>query len=137
MKEMEIQKREQDGVTVFDVKGEVDIYSGEELKQMLEEIADKEQKVLLNVSNIDYIDSFGLSLLISFRKKMGRQGKRFGICCPQSYVKRILNLTKLYDFLSVYESEEKALTAFCNSLEEEIQAEAEPTLSIQSDERRS
>ncbi|MDQ7821978.1 MAG: STAS domain-containing protein [Candidatus Eremiobacteraeota bacterium] len=131
---MEIQKREVLGIAILDLKGEVDIYSSEELKHLLEELSESRESLLLNVSNTDYIDSFGLSLLISFRKKMGKQGKRFGLCCPQSYVRRILNLTKLYDFLSVYESEEKAIEDISRS-KAAVAGELEPTISLQSDER--
>lgn len=134
MKEMEISTRDSKGINVVDICGEVDIYSGEELKQCLEGFANDDQPVLLNLSKTNYIDSFGLSLLISFRKKLGKQGKKFALCCPQSYVKRILNLTKLYEFLSVFENEESALSAFENS-SGEAGLELEPKISIQADER--
>lgn len=136
MKEMEINMRDLRGVNVLDISGEVDIYSGEELKNCLDELINDGQHVLLNISKTDYIDSFGLSLLISFRKKLGKLGRKFGLCCPQSYVKRILNLTKLYDFLSVYENEEMALAAFNTSTEEAFY-HMEPKISIKTDERRS
>ena len=135
VKELEIALRENGGVTVIDVSGEVDIYSGEELRQCIDEVAGDSQHVLLNISKTDYIDSFGLSLLISFRKKLGKLGKMFGLCNPQSYVRRILNLTKLYDFLSVFENEEKALAAFSNS-GNGVLSDQEPKISIQADERR-
>jgi anti-sigma B factor antagonist len=134
VKEMEISTRDSKGINVVDISGEVDIYSGEELKQCLEGFANDSQPVLLNLSKTNYIDSFGLSLLISFRKKLGKQGKKFALCCPQSYVKRILNLTKLYEFLSVFENEESALSAF-ESSSGEASLELEPKISIQADER--
>jgi anti-anti-sigma factor len=132
---MEINMREHRGINVLDICGEVDIYSGEELRQCLDDLAENERPVLLNIARTNYIDSFGLSLLISYRKKLGKLGRKFGLCCPQSYVKRILNLTKLYEFLSVYDSEEMALSSFNTSSEQSF-LEKEPTISIQSDERR-
>ena len=135
MKELEIALRERGGITVIDVSGEVDIYSGEELRHCVDEIANVSEYVLLNISKTDYIDSFGLSLLISFRKKLGKLGKTFGLCNPQSYVRRILNLTKLYDFLSVFENEEKALAAFSYS-GDGIPSDLAPKISVQADERR-
>lgn len=135
MKEMELHKRLVDRVVVLDIKGEVDIYSGEELKRRLDEHIPAAVHLLLNISEIDYIDSFGLSLLIAVKKRMSKERKRFGMCCPQSYVRRILNLTKLYDYLSVYENEEKAINAFGAEAGQE-DGELEPKLSISSDERR-
>lgn len=134
MKEMELQKRVINGVTILDVKGEVDIYSGEEMRKRIDELMPSLKHLLLNISEIDYIDSFGLSLLISLKKKMSKEGRSFALCCPQSYVRRILNLTKLYDYLAVYESEDKAVLA----IEAEVGnngKELEPKLSISSDER--
>jgi len=133
VKEMELQKRVINGVTILDVKGEVDIYSGEELRQRVDEYMSAAGHLLLNISEIDYIDSFGLSLLIAVKKKMSKEGKSFGLCCPQSYVRRILNLTKLYDYLSVYENEEKAVQAIEKG---NNGMELEPKLSIFTDERR-
>jgi anti-sigma B factor antagonist len=135
VKEMEISERERDGIIILDIKGEVDIYSGEDLRQRLEELSLTDRQILLNISNTDYIDSFGLSLLISFRKRMGKKGRHFGLCSPQSYVRRILNLTKLYDFLAVFENEEKAVQTFQNPQEESLFV-LEPRISVQSEERR-
>ncbi len=132
---MELQKRVIDGITILDIKGEVDIYSGEELRQKLDEFMLSAKNLIINISEIDYIDSFGLSLLIAVKKKMSKESKNFSLCCPQSYVRRILNLTKLYDFLAVYESEEKAVQAIDTGVKTQS-VELEPRLSISSDERR-
>ncbi len=134
MKELEITERESDGVTILEIKGEVDIYSGEALKDRLGGLAGC-QNLLLNIAGIDYIDSFGLSLLISYRKKMGKEGRKLGLCCPQSYVKRILNLTKLYDFLAVYDDEDAAIESFLKG-DGQIKLQMEPKVSSLSDERR-
>jgi anti-sigma B factor antagonist len=134
VKELDITEREREGVTILEVKGEVDIYSGEALKEKLEEMSEK-PCLLLNIAGIDYIDSYGLSLLISIRKKMGKLGRQIALCSPQSYVKRILNLTRLYDFLAVYDYEDEAIEAILKG-DGQFILESEPKVTIQSDERR-
>ena len=115
IKNMEIVKRNNDGIVILDVSGDLDIYSSIDLRKTLEELLPMERDILLNLSGNYYIDSSGLSVLIFFQKKMKERGKRFGVCCPQGYVKRIMLLTNTGTFLGVCESEEEAISNFRSS----------------------
>lgn len=109
---MVLVRREHNKVAILEVCGEVDIHSAKSLRMELEKLPCAEQNILLNLSQTYYIDSIGLSLLISFKKKQCKNGKQFGICSPQSYMKRILNLTRLTGALSIFENEYDAIQAF-------------------------
>ncbi|MHC9537979.1 MAG: STAS domain-containing protein [Vulcanimicrobiota bacterium] len=109
---MEIDRRTHNNITILDIHGDLDSSSELHICQRIEEGISAHQNILLNISDTDYIDSTGLSVLITSRKKLLAKGLEFFICCPQSYVKRIFKLTKLYDFLPVFDNEELALSAF-------------------------
>jgi len=109
---MEIDVRTQENINILSLHGDLDGKSETNLGQRIEEGISLHHNVLLNLSDTGYIDSAGLSILITSRKKLLAKGLELFICCPQSYVKRIFNLTKLCDFLPVFDNENLALSAF-------------------------
>ncbi len=74
--------RENNRVAILKVCGEVDIHSAKSLRKEFEKLLFAEKDILLDLSQTDYIDSIGLSLLISFQKRQCKNGNLFGICSP-------------------------------------------------------
>ncbi|MDQ7825106.1 MAG: STAS domain-containing protein [Candidatus Eremiobacteraeota bacterium] len=110
--EMMLAMRKHDKVIVLEIMGDVDIHSAKYLGRELEKLICKEKHILLNLLKTCYMDSIGLSLLIAFHKKQREKGNFFGLCSPQSSMKRMLSIAKLYGFLLIFENEVDALCAF-------------------------
>ena len=80
------------------------------LEQLLEEGV---KKILLNLSDMDYIDSNGLGELVQSLKTSKRYGASLRLLKPQDRVTKTLRLTNLLPmFGEVYDSESAALKAF-------------------------
>jgi anti-anti-sigma factor len=109
-------RRERDNVIILEIWGDVDIHSTKSLGRKLEELLSAEKHILLNLFQTSYIDTIGLSLLIDFKKRQREKGKFFDLCSPRSYMKKILDLVKLYEFLSIFENEGNALCAISEGL---------------------
>ncbi len=109
--DMTLARREHDRVIELEICGEVDIYSAKSLGRELENLACKKKHILLDLFQTYYIDSIGLSLFIAFHKKQWEKGKILGLCSPGDNMKRILNLTGLYGFLTIFENKGDALCA--------------------------
>lgn len=72
-------------------------------------------RLVIDMSNLDYIDSSGLSVLISARKQaMSYQGN-IVLLNPKSSVRALIELTRLHHIMDIYESEEQALESLCFS----------------------
>ncbi|MCW3171037.1 STAS domain-containing protein [Shewanella subflava] len=74
-------------------------------------------RLVIDMSNLEYIDSSGLSVLISARKQaMSYQGN-IVLLNPKSSVRALIELTRLHHIMDIYESEEHALESL-SSVEE-------------------
>lgn len=111
---MNIDVRKTKDVVIVDFKGRLAVGVGEEvLPQIIGEILDGgHKKILLNLSDMDYIDSNGLGELVQSLKTSKRYGASLRLLKPQDRVAKTLRLTNLLPLFSVYESESEALTAF-------------------------
>ena len=111
----------------FDVRNNGDViivdFSGrpavgvtdELLPQVINELLDEgHKKILLNLSDVDYIDSNGLGELVQGLRAAKRHGASLRLLNPQERVRKTLRLTHLLPMFDTHESEPDALTAFAS-----------------------
>ncbi|HEX8411996.1 MAG TPA: anti-sigma factor antagonist [Thermoanaerobaculia bacterium] len=111
---MDITTRNVEDVTIVDFKGRLAIgVSDSVLPKLIAEILnDGSKKILLNLSDMDYIDSNGLGELVQVARESKRNGASLRLLKPHDRVAKTLRLTNLLPMFTVYESEEDALKAF-------------------------
>jgi anti-sigma B factor antagonist len=111
---MDIAVRKAKDVTVVDFRGRLAIGVGDSvLPQIIGEILDSGgKKILLNLSEMDYIDSNGLGELVQAFRDSQRRGASLRLLKPQDRVTKTLRLTNLLPMFQVYESEDEAMKAF-------------------------
>jgi anti-sigma B factor antagonist len=111
---MDIAVRKSKDVTIVDFRGRLAIGVGDSvLPQIIAEILDSGgKKILLNLSEMDYIDSNGLGELVQAFRDSQRRGASLRLLKPQDRVTKTLRLTNLLPMFQVYESEYEAMTAF-------------------------
>ena len=110
-----IDKREVDGVVVVDLSGRITL--GEEssgkLRHEVRDILEAgNKKILLNLGDIDYIDSSGLGELVSSFSSASSQGATVKLLNLQKKVQDLLQITKLYTVFEVSNSEADAILSF-------------------------
>ncbi|MCU4157373.1 STAS domain-containing protein [Carboxylicivirga sp. A043] len=64
-------------------------------------------KMILNLSNISFIDSTGIGTLISALKTARQNGGTFQLCCIKAEVLSLLKLMKLDKVFDIFDSEEQ------------------------------
>ena len=111
---MDITTRKVGDVTIVDFVGRLAIgVSDSVLPSIIGEILeDGSKKILLNLSDMDYIDSNGLGELVQVFRESKRSGASLRLLKPHDRVAKTLRLTNLLPMFTVYESEEDALKAF-------------------------
>lgn len=114
MRPMDIAVRKNSDVTIVDFKGRLAVgVSDTLLPRVIDEIlGEGSKKILLNLSDMDYIDSNGLGELVQAYRESQRRGASLRLLKPQDRVQKTLRLTNLLPIFSVYDSEEEALQAF-------------------------
>ena len=111
---MDIAVRKTGDVTIVDFKGRLAIgVSDTILPRVVNEIlGEGGTKILLNLSDMDYIDSNGLGELVQAFRESKRNGASLRLLKPHDRVAKTLRLTNLLPMFTVYDSEEDALEAF-------------------------
>ncbi len=107
---MDIGFREVGEHKIIEVSGEVDLYNVSELKKALFSITDgKFLSVVVDMSNVNYMDSSGIGALVAGQKKMKAHNGKFALMNIHDDVLNILKLATLDKFFKIYESEDELL----------------------------
>ena len=75
---------------------------------MIDYINGGNMRIVLNLSNVDFIDSTGLGMIISTLKSLGRDGI-MTICCLSDIVKSLFSLTRMNRLFEISPSVEEAI----------------------------
>ncbi|WP_373500257.1 STAS domain-containing protein [Desulfococcus sp.] len=89
----------------------IDASAATEFKQKMSEWIDSgNRRIVLNLSEVDFIDSSGLGAIISGFKKIGNDG-RLVICAVRESVMSLFRLTRMNRVFDIFPSEDDALRA--------------------------
>lgn len=108
---MEISARRAGKITIFDISGHIDLATSPELrKALLLEIRDRRMaRVVVNLTDVQYMDSSGLASLIESFKASRQIGSRFVLFGLNTTLREVFHLSKLTTFFEICDSEEQAV----------------------------
>ncbi|MEV0123940.1 STAS domain-containing protein [Streptomyces sp. NPDC050703] len=90
-----------DHAIVVELHGEIDLVAYQRLFPLLDAVAaGPEEVVVIDLSEVDFFDCSGVSLLMRVHRRVTGRGGTLRIVCPQALTLRILRLTHLTDLLS-------------------------------------
>jgi anti-sigma B factor antagonist len=111
---LKITNRDVNGVSVVALDGRIVL--GKESSALLDRlkslIAKGEQKIVLNMDNIKYIDSAGLGTLIAAHYTAKTQGASLRLSHLGSKFQDVLQVTKLLEVFDVIDTETAAVASF-------------------------
>lgn len=108
---MEISTKYRGNVLVVTLKGELDHHTADGLRQVVEKELDKDiaQHLLLNLSQLKFMDSSGLGVILGRYRRLSAQGGKMATCSLHPHVERLYELAGLPKIIPVYPTEEAAL----------------------------
>lgn len=101
---------EQQGVTVIALKGEVDLDNSPAARKLLLESIDDANRVLVDLSDVTYIDSSGVASLVEALQVSKKNDTGFALAAASEPTRRVLELARLDKVFTIYETVEAALT---------------------------
>lgn len=106
--------RRLDDVVILDLSGRVTIGEGSvQLRDHIRQlIAGGETKFLLNLADVDYLDSSGLGQLVSAFTTIRGQGGSLKLLNLTARLQDLLQITKLLTVFETFNSETEALKSF-------------------------
>jgi anti-anti-sigma factor len=102
----------QPGATLVKLAGEHDLYSGEELRQSLEQSLAHCDHLIVDLSAAEFIDSTIVAVLIQTKKSATELDRKFNVVLGTApAVERILEVTGVIPLLGAVPTVERALSA--------------------------
>src|SRR5216684_3735417 len=101
-------------VTVVDLSGRITLGDGSALlrKTIRGLLEDQRKMIVLNLADVDYIDSSGIGELVSGFTAVKNQSGDLKLLHLTKKVKDLLQITKLYTVFDVFSEESQALKSF-------------------------
>ncbi len=101
-------------VIVIDASGRITLGEGAStFRDTIRDLASKEEKkLLLNLSEVTYIDSSGIGELVSGFTTVTNHGGQLKLLGLSKRVKDLLQITKLYTVFEVFDDEASAVRSF-------------------------
>ena len=111
---LSIDSREVAHVTILDVRGRIVL--GEEIHSLRDAvrnlIADGKKKIILNLADVDYIDSSGVGELVGAFTTVRNAGGELKLLNLTQKVHDVLHVTKLYTVFDIRDDEFTAVKSF-------------------------
>jgi anti-sigma B factor antagonist len=118
---VKLSTRQIDGVSLVDVSGRLTLGEGASaLRNTLSTMAAEGQdKILLNLEGLSYLDSSGIGTLVSSFDTISNRGGQLKLLHLTKRVRDLLVITKLYTVFEVYDDQATAFRGFARPLEAE------------------
>jgi anti-sigma B factor antagonist len=107
---MELKIRKNGETYIIDVNGEMDLYNSYKLKELVMKMLEKKVgRFIINLENVDYIDSSGIGALIYICSTIKKMNNKLAIANIHGSVKKVIELTKLMGYFPIAATIDEAL----------------------------
>jgi anti-anti-sigma factor len=108
---MRITVTEKTGTTVLRLNGNLDTTSAPELDEHLSRLTDMgARRLLIDLSEVDFVSSAGLGTLLSTAKALAPCGGTLNLCGPNEAVRQAFDACGFSRIFKVFENEQDALS---------------------------
>ena len=102
--------RKEKEVAVIDLKGEINAQADAALNTAYTQATSSGSKnVLLNFTQVDYINSTGIALIVGLLAQARKSGVKLLTCGLSEHYQEIFKITRLSDFMTIVPDEASAL----------------------------
>ena len=110
---MEITKRTVGDIQILDCKGKITLGEGTmTVRNTVRDILAENKKIVLNLGDVNYIDSSGIGELVSTYTTVTNGGGQLKLLNLTKKIQELLAITKLLTVFQVFEDEQAAIASF-------------------------
>ncbi|MDX9753519.1 MAG: STAS domain-containing protein [bacterium] len=107
---IQITKERKEQVLVFSIKGRLDAASSPIVEESLMDWIEKgENRIVGNLSELEYISSSGIRILLQAAKHLQKTQGKMALCGVRGHVKELLQLVELPRVIPAAETEEEGV----------------------------
>ena len=78
-------------------------------KRLMEEIENKQENIIIDLKNVDFISSYGIGMLLAFNEKLKERGGKLFLTSLTGNVGEIFTLSGIIDMFKVFKSADAAV----------------------------
>jgi anti-sigma B factor antagonist len=110
----DLQKRKKGDVVLLDLAGSLTVGANEQLFKdtVLELLNRKNNKILVNLKELEFMDSSGIGALVKSYTTVTQNGGRLKLLQPSKMVMQTLKITGLLGIFETFDDEAKAISSF-------------------------
>lgn len=110
---MEIKVKKESDVSILEIEGEIDVYYSSKLEEKVKNlIAQGERKVIIDMTEVSYMDSSGLGVLVGSLKNLKKSKGDMKIAGANKEIMNVFEITRLNTFFDMYKTVPEALAKF-------------------------
>ncbi|WP_417798668.1 STAS domain-containing protein [Terasakiella pusilla] len=107
---MNLSTREENGIVIFELDGEIDLETSPKLRQALLQQVNAGKSVCVGMQDVAYIDSSGIASLVEAYQTARRNSSGFGLACISDSAIRVLQLARLDKVFTIHDTIETAVS---------------------------
>ena len=97
---------------IISLDGEIDLHESPNVRETLRPLIDKKvPRIYVDMSEVTYVDSSGLAVLIDAMQRIANYGGKFGLIAIRPAVRTVLEIARLDQVFRVYPDRASALSA--------------------------
>jgi anti-sigma B factor antagonist len=102
-----------DDISVLSLTGSLDTNTSKEAEDQINKLLDEgTTKLLIDLTELDYISSSGLRILLSTSKKLKSSGREMRICGLNEIVNEVFEISGFTMIFKIFKTEEEAIASF-------------------------
>jgi len=106
-------EEKKDELDILKLEGRLDAASAKEIKSKINQLGkDNRIKIVMDLSEINFIDSTGLGCMVSCLRTVSKKGGDIKIAGLQAQVRAIFELTRLHRIFQIFDDTETAFRSF-------------------------
>ncbi|MCX6240880.1 MAG: STAS domain-containing protein [Bacteroidetes bacterium] len=110
---MELIEKNTEKCLIIGINGRLDTINYSILEKRLMELLDQNtNRILINCSQMDYVSSSGLRILLMALKRITMAKGKFALCSLQENIREIFEISGFTTIFEIYPNEEDALRVF-------------------------
>jgi anti-sigma B factor antagonist len=108
-----IQCAQIDQTLVVELQGKtLDAHTSKDFRREVQEQLDSHKQVVFDLSNLTFVDSSGLGVLLSCLRQVSGQGGDLKLCSLTTQVRAVFQLVRMHRLFDIHNNQGEAIRAF-------------------------
>jgi anti-sigma B factor antagonist len=89
----------------------LDASNANDIRGVLKQALENEKAAIIDLSEVDFVDSSGLGVLLSCLRQSNEAEQELALCCLQTSVQSLFELVRMHRLFRIYSTKEQAQMA--------------------------